>query len=101
MNDKLKGMMGLAVKAGKAVSGSFAVDGAVRRGRARLVILDGRASAATARSYEALCKNNEVALVKLPEAGVLETLLGKENRTVMAITDNGFAEAIQEILKKE
>lgn len=94
-------MIGLAVKAGKAVSGSFAVEGAVRRGFAKLVILDGRASPNTVRTVEAMCTNRGVELVRLTDVGVLETLLGKDNRTVLAIIDGGFAAAIREILKKE
>ena len=37
MNERLKGMIGLAVKAGKTISGTFAVEGAIRRrqGKAR------------------------------------------------------------------
>lgn len=101
MNDRLKGMVGLAVKAGKAISGSFAVEGVVRRGKASLVLVDGRASANTLRQYESLCKNNGVELVRLEGSGVLEDMLGRENRTVLAVTDAGFAAAILEILRKE
>lgn len=101
MNDRLKGMIGLAVRAGKAPSGSFAVEGAVRRRQARLVLVDGRASANTVRDVGALCANHGVKCVMLEDSGILEALLGRENRTVMAITDEGFAGAIQEILKKE
>jgi ribosomal protein L7Ae-like RNA K-turn-binding protein len=99
--DKIKGMVGLAVKAGKAVSGSFAVEGAVRRGRARLVLVDGRASANRLRETESMCAHHGVECVRLEDSGMLEDLLGRENRTVMAILDEGFAVAIREILKKE
>lgn len=101
MNERLKGMIGLAVKAGKAVSGSFAVEGAVKRRRAKLVIVDGRASPNTARQYEALCKGNGVPMLTLADAGVLEALLGRDNRTAMAVLDAGFAKAILEISNKE
>jgi ribosomal protein L7Ae-like RNA K-turn-binding protein len=101
MNDKLKGMLGLAVKAGKAVSGSYAVEGVVRRGKARLVLLDGRASENRVREVEAMCANFGVKCLRLRDVGLLEELLGRENRTVLAVTDGGFAEAIQGILKKE
>jgi ribosomal protein L7Ae-like RNA K-turn-binding protein len=101
MNERLKGMIGLAVKAGKALSGSFAVEGAVRHGKARLVLVDGRASANTVRRIGAMCANHGVKCALLEDSGVLEALLGRENRTVLAITDGGFADAIQEILKEE
>ena len=101
MNDRLKGMIGLAIKAGRAVSGGFAVQGAVTRGKAKLVLVDGRASQNTIRQYETMCENNGVKCIVLKDAGVLEALTGRDNRTVMAIVDGGFAEAIQEILRKE
>lgn len=101
MNDRLKGMLGLAVKAGRAVSGAVAVEAAVKKRKARLVLVDGRASAATVRQYEALCKNNGVQYSLLEDSGVFEELLGRENRTALAVTDGGFARAIMEILRKE
>ena len=90
-SDRLGGMIGLAVKAGKAASGSFAVESAVRRGQARLVLVDGRASANKIREMEAVCANRGVQCVRLADSGVLESLLGRENRTVLAILDEGFA----------
>jgi ribosomal protein L7Ae-like RNA K-turn-binding protein len=101
MNERLKGMIGLAINAGKALSGSYAVEGAVKRRKAKLVIIDGRASPNTIRQIDSMCANNGVKWVLLEDSGVLETLLGRDNRTVMAITDGGFAEAIQQIMKKE
>lgn len=96
-NERLKGMIGLAIKAGKALSGSFAVEGAVRRGRARLVLIDGRASAATIRQFQSLCTNHGVKCVVMQDSGVLEDLLRRDNRTLMAIMDNHFATAIYEL----
>jgi ribosomal protein L7Ae-like RNA K-turn-binding protein len=101
MNERLMGMIGFAIKAGKAVSGTYAVEGALRRGKARLVIVDGRASQNTIQKFETMCRGNGADHVLLKDTGMLELLLGRDNRTVMAITDGGFADAIQEILKKE
>ncbi len=101
MSDRLKGMIGLAIKAGRAVSGGFAVQGAVARGKAKLVLVDGRAAPNTVRQYAAMCENNRVPCIVLKEKGLLEGLTSRDNRTVMAIVDGGFAEAIQEILRKE
>ena len=100
-NDRLKGMIGLAIKAGKAQSGSFAVEGAVRRRRAKLVIVDARASPNTLRQFQTMCKNANVPCLLLEDSGVLESLMDRDNRTVLAILDSGFAVAIQNILKKD
>jgi ribosomal protein L7Ae-like RNA K-turn-binding protein len=101
INDKLKGMVGLAIKAGRAVSGSFAVEGAVNRRKAKLVLVDGRASANRVSETQALCERRGVKCVLLKDSGMLEELLGRDNSTVLAIIDEGFAVTIQEILKKE
>lgn len=99
-NDRLKGMIGLAVKAGQTLSGAFAVEGAVRRGKARLVLIDGRASAGTLRQFQLLCEHHGVKCVVLQDSGVLESLLKRDNRTIMAIMDNNFATAIYELSNK-
>lgn len=96
-NDRLKGMIGLAIKAGKTQSGAFAVEGAVRRGHARLVLIDGRASAATVRQFQALCANHGVKCAVLQDSGVLEDLLRRDNRTLLAVLDNNFATAIYQL----
>jgi ribosomal protein L7Ae-like RNA K-turn-binding protein len=101
MNERLKGMIGLAVNAGKTLSGTFAVEGAVKRGKARLVIIDGRVSKNTLKQFELLCDRHGTKYIVLEDSGVLETLLRRDNRTVMAITDGNFASAIQEICKKD
>ena len=101
MNERLKGMIGLAVKSGKTLSGSFAVEGAVKRNRAKLVIIDGRASQNTIRQFQTMCERCGSKCVVLEDSGVLETLLSRDNRTLLAVTDSGFATAILEILKKE
>ena len=100
MNDRLKGMIGLAVKAGKMLSGTFAVEGAIRRGKAKLVIIDGRASRNTLKQFQLVCERHGTNYIVLEDSGVLEILLSRDNRTVMAITDGGFASAIIEIFKK-
>ena len=57
MNEaKLRGAMGFAMRAGKCIAGDFACERAVKRGNARLVLLDTAASAATQERYSGLCE---------------------------------------------
>ena len=52
MNEtKLRGAMGFAMRAGKCIAGDFACERAVKRGGARLVLLDAAASGATQERY--------------------------------------------------
>lgn len=51
MTDKALSMIGLATKAGKIASGEFAVESAVRKGKAVLVIIASDASDNTKKSF--------------------------------------------------
>mgnify|MGYP000199371195 CR=1 FL=1 len=51
MTDKALSMIGLATKAGKIASGEFAVESAVRKGKACLVIIASDASDNTKKSF--------------------------------------------------
>ena len=100
MKDRVLAMIGLATKAGKAASGEFAVMGAIRKGRARLVILARDASDASKKTF-----TSKAAFYKVPllEYGTKESLgrcCGKEERASVMITDQGFADAIRQRIEE-
>lgn len=96
---KSKGLLGFAIKAGKAVMGMSVTEAYVRRGKACLVLLDGRASHNTAAYVENLCGTYEVHSITVP-TGFLEEVTARSNLTVMALTDKGFAQALRKALKE-
>ncbi|MBR4947488.1 MAG: ribosomal L7Ae/L30e/S12e/Gadd45 family protein [Clostridiales bacterium] len=102
MTDKQRayGMIGLAARAGKAVSGSDAVIGAIRSGNVELLIITKDISR---NSLEKILKNTGSKEITCYSFGTSEELgyaLGKPDRTVAAITDKSFAEGISAILEK-
>ncbi len=103
MTDKERafGMIGLAARAGKVVSGSDAVNGAVRSGNVELLIITRDISR---NSLEKILRNlpgdKEIACYSFATSEELGDALGKPNRTVAAITDKSFAEGISAILEK-
>ena len=97
--DRVYGMLGLAMRAGKLVSGSDAVTGAIRKGGVELLIITKDISR---NSLEKILKNTgdkEIACYSFGTAEELGFALGKPDRTVAAITDKSFAEGVSAILE--
>lgn len=100
MQNKVLSLTGLAVRAGKVVSGEFAVENAIKEGKAFLVIVTEDASDNTKKKFV-----DKSAYYHVPIAvfGTKETLghaIGKEMRASLAVTDKGFAENILKHLKQ-
>ena len=89
--DRMYGAIGFAQKAGKCVSGSFAVEKAVKSGKARLVLLDESASENAKEKYQSLCKQAGIACLQVEDIG---RAIGKDERISAAIVDAGFATRI-------
>lgn len=97
-NKKILSMISLAKKAGKLVSGEFAVDAAGKSGEACLVILAEDASDRTRKSVTDMCRFYEVPWMIFGTRETLGHAIGKENRAQIAITDANFAAGIQKLL---
>lgn len=96
MNDKALSMIGIAVKARKAVSGESQTEKAVKAGEAGLVIVAGDASDNTKKLFRNKCEFYQTKLVFYGTRESLGRCMGKELRSSLAITDEGLAEAILE-----
>jgi ribosomal protein L7Ae-like RNA K-turn-binding protein len=94
--DRLYNAIGLCQRAGKAQSGAFAAEKAIRAGKAKLVLLEEGASEATKTHYEQLCAAHGVPLQTVETVG---RAIGKEARIVMAVTDLSFRDMIERALR--
>lgn len=93
-NDKVLNLIGLAQKAGKAVSGEFMTEKAVKSKTASLVILAQDASDNTKKKFNNMCEFYEVPIRFHAIKDNLGHAMGKELRASLAITDEGLAQAI-------
>lgn len=94
-------MIGLAMKAGKVVSGEFSTEKAVKTKAAFLVIVSEAASENTKKKFRNMCTYYEVPLYFFGEKEVLGHAIGKEFRASLAVLDEGFAKAIEKHLTSE
>ena len=98
VKDKVLSMLGLATRSRNVVSGGFATEQAVKSGKAYLVIIAEDASDNTRKKYSNMCEFYEVPYVYYSTKEVLGHAMGKEERTTLAVTDEGFADSIQKHL---
>lgn len=89
---KLRGAMGLAMKAGKCAAGDYVCEKLIRSGQARLALLDTDASPNTKKRYRGMCARTGIPLLEIKDAG---SPIGKPGRMIAAVTDERFAQMIR------
>lgn len=103
-NDRILSMLGLCMKAGKIKSGGFQTEEAVKGGKAWLVIKALDASGNTAKKFGDMCSFYEVPCFEYGTKEELGRAIGKEERSVIAVCDEGFSKTLTTYLngtKKE
>ena len=98
-NDYTK-LLGLAQRAGKVRSGELQTEESVKSFKARLCLTASDASDASKKHIRDICSYRDI---KLIETGLtkeeLGHCIGREERTAVAIEDEGFAKHILEIIE--
>lgn len=95
--DKLYGAIGLCMRAGKCITGDFAVERAVKSGKVKLVMLDYAVSNATLKKYESICSNAGIEYLIIEALG---NAIGKPGIKITAVADEGFKNMIKAAMEK-
>lgn len=95
--NRAMGMLGLCARAGKIQSGEQACELALRRGTARLVLLDGAASQNTFKAFQNACAHDSIP-IRLTDADALGEAIGKPGRMIAVVTDGKLAEKLADML---
>ena len=99
--NKILSTLGLCMRSGNLSSGDFAVSEAVRKKNARLVIVAMDASENTKKKFRNLCNHYQVPLYFWCDREQLGHAVGKDFRASIAVTDQGFSNAVRKQLDKE
>ena len=94
MYNKILSMIGIAMKAGKIASGEFSTEKAIKNNKAFLVIISEDASKNTKKKFTNSCTFYNVPILFVSTKEELGSAIGKEQRSSMALLDEGFAKAI-------
>lgn len=97
--DKLLQLLGLAMRAGKIVSGEEQVLHKVRSKEAKLVLLAKDAAINTEKQIQDKCHSYGIPVVRYGTKEKLGKAIGKHERVVIAVMDTGFTQAIRKLIE--
>ncbi|MBA4494371.1 YlxQ family RNA-binding protein [Paenactinomyces guangxiensis] len=97
--NKLYQLLGLAMRAGKIISGEYLVLREVRSGKVHLVLLATDAAKNTEKKITDKCFTYKVPIIRYGTRQELGKAIGKVERVVIAVTDPGFARSIQKFVQ--
>lgn len=100
MNKQFKGMLSLTKKAGKLQTGEARATDAIRNNKTFLVILSEDASANTEKRFSDMATFRDIPFLKMGDRYELGESIGSKFAVVIAVTDQGLANNLIEIVKK-
>lgn len=87
-------LFGIAMKAGKLVSGEYLVEKALKEGKAYLVVIAEDASGNTKKHFSDMCQYRSVPIRFWGTKEEIGKTIGKAYRASIAVTEEGFAKSI-------
>ena len=99
--NKVFSLLGLAMKSGNVVSGEFQTLEAVKKRKAKLVLISEDASNNTRKMFFDKCAFYDVPVMQYGNKEDLGRAIGKDLRSSMAVCDVGLATAIKKQLEME
>ena len=98
MQNRVYGLIGLAMKAGKIKAGEFSVEKSIKQGKAKLVFVAEDASENTIKKFKNSCFHYRIRFYQYGNKDELGKIIGKEMRSSLSIEDEGFGERIIAIM---
>ena len=92
--NKALGMIGLAKRAGKVVTGEFLCDKAIKSGQSRLIIIAADISEKGKKAVCDACNYYRVEYIEFGTSEQLGRITGADRRVVVSINDENFKNAI-------
>lgn len=100
MENKIYGLLGLCIKAGKLSFGTEAVLEKINRNKAKLVIIAKDTSEKSKKRIIDICKRENIQYCIFGNIFENSMAIGKVNKAIIAIEDKNFAEAIKNKLRR-
>lgn len=96
--NKVLGLIGLSAKAGKVEFGADAVEDAIKKKKAKLVIVSEDAAERTRENFRFLCQKANINYIVFGEKEKISKAIGKSNKAVIAIKDKNLSNEIYKII---
>lgn len=98
MFERIYSFLGLATKAGKLLSGDETCERALKSGKVYLAIVAEDASDNTKKKFKNMCSYRHIDIRCFGEKELLGRFTGRAVRSVIAVTERGFAERLKEMI---
>ena len=95
IDNKVLGLIGLAMKAGKISFGADSVEENIIKKKVKLVILSKDSSDRTKNKFIDISKKYNIPVIIDGDIETLSKTIGKSNKAIIGIKDINFAESIQ------
>lgn len=96
---RIRFVLGMAQKAGKLVSGDFAVKTALKTGKVKMLVIAEDAAENTKKELKHLAETVKVEVVEILTAETMGTAIGKERRVCGAFLDDNFTKMLRNALQ--
>ena len=97
---RITNLLSMAQRAQRIVSGAFAVEQALKKKQAVFVLLAGDAAEESKKNVRDLADKFAVPYAEGLDRETLGACLGKEFRAVAALTDEGFAKKLRQLMEE-
>lgn len=96
--DKIYGILGIATKAGKIISGFDSIQDGIKRKQVNLIIVAEDASEKTKKEMRFICNKYGITLVVFGNIYNNSHAIGKRNRAIIGICDLGISKKFLELI---
>lgn len=98
MTNKVYGLLGIASKAGKVISGTDIILEKLSRKKVKLVIIAEDASEKTIKNMKYYCDKEDVEIIIYGNISENSKAIGKNNRATIGVIDKNLTEAIKKLI---
>ena len=95
INNKVLGLIGLAMKAGKVCFGADSVEENISNKKVKLLIISKESTERTQKKFVEICNKNNIPVIIDGKIDILSKTIGKNNKAMIGIKDKNFANSIQ------
>ena len=99
--NKILSILGLCMRAGLLSAGEVSAESAIKGQKAKLLIVAQDASANTKKKFKNSAEFYKVKMIYYGDKEELGKAVGKAERSVMAVCDDGFAKKLGELLEPQ
>ena len=98
--DKIYGILGIAAKAGRVISGFDSIEESAKKKQVNLIIVAKDTSEKTQKEIRFICDKYEIPLIIFGSIEENSHAIGKKNRAIIGICDAGLASRFLELINE-